>query len=351
MSNKKHRKKYNDDDDGDGDDSDENLWQQFTGNCIVAFIFTIILGIIGGNLVFLAKIAARQGKPDCWGNKQDSYGNDLTLLDIYYPTDEEMVPYRGICPPILVEDYEQFMLGEYYPCGQNYDIKSFRLRNWWMLLMESSGFRKVGAPYTWINDNSDSNNKSPFKSNIAILIRESFIRSREAFKNAMFLLTLFPDYILITFSSILILPMIAVVNYIYTLIGGYGGLFKLNIFNCDKSASKDLDNKRFKTFWKVIYCIKNSILFILSLPLLLMLPLFTTMFTSMSLGLTYFFQPMLTDAHLLFNILRCNSKTLSMMFSLFVCVAASNTLKPEIYNTMYGVFTVLVLINLISSLA
>ena len=346
MSSNNNKKRIDDDnydDDYDDDDNQnnennennekKNYWDKFTGNCIVALIFTLILGIFGANLVFLAKIAARQGKPDCWGNKEDSDGNTLTLLDIYYPTDEEMVPYKGICPPVLVEDYEQFRLGEYYPCGKDYDVKSLRMKNWWMLLMQSSGFRRVGRPYNWMNPD----NNTPIGANIASLMMSSFIHSRGSFKDAMFMLTYIPDYILMGLCCIIIMPLVMMINAFFTIGGGYISGFN-HIF--EKTMHKE-DS--------IFQKIKKIILFILFLPVYLTIPFIFMFFTQISLILTFIFQPILTDAHLIFNILRCNSKTLALIFSFFVCIAASHSLKNEISNTMNGVFIVLLLINLVGS--
>ena len=337
MSSKDNDNNDNNDDNDDNNDNDNNNdkkndWKKFTGNCIVALIFTLILGILGSNLVFLAKIAARQGTPDCWGNKEDSDGNTLTLLDIYYPTDEDIVPYKGICPPALVEDYEQFKLGEYYPCGKEYDIKNLRTKNWWKIFMQSAGFRRVGRPYSWM----DPNNKSHVGANVGYLIMSSFIHSRGSFKDAMFLLTYVPDNILILFCCSLIMPIVMMYNAFFTVGGGYVSGFS-HIF-ADIGNNKNLGEK----IWKLLVLIAL-------IPFYLFLPIVNMFVTQLSLFLSFIFQPILTDAHLIFNILRCNSKTLATIFSLFVCIAAAHSLKLEISNTMNGVFIILLLINIVGA--
>ena len=206
----------------------------------------------------------------------------LHCLDIYYPTDEEIVPYKGICPPVLVEDYEQFRLGEYYPCGKEYDIQNFRTKNWWMLLMQSAGFRRVGRPYTWMN----SDNNTPIGANIGYLIMASFIHSRGSFKDAMFLLTYVPDYILMALCCILIMPIVFFVNIIFTICGGY-----ISGFNHIFANIANVHIGMIRRVWHVL-------LLILLIPFLLIIPIFIAYFTQFSLLLTFIFQPILTDAHL-----------------------------------------------------
>jgi hypothetical protein len=329
MSHNNDNNDNNDYDDNDNDaNDDDNNWKQFTGNCITAFIYTLIFGILGSNLIFLAKIAARQGKPDCWGNKEDIDGNTLTLLDLYYPTDEETVPYKGICPPQLVDDYEQFRLGEYYPCGKEYDFKNLKMKNWWMLLMQSAGFRRVGRPYSWIDQSEGFGGK--IISGIARSIMHTFISSRGAFKDAIFFFTFIPDFVLMALWWIII-PFIFGYNIILSACGG--------IVNGLRNSTGGSTN-----------IIISVLLFLLLLPFLIIQPIVITFITFLFLVLSYILQPVLTDAHLIFNILRCNSKVLAMVFGFFVLIAAKKSLKTEISNPMNGVYIVIILINLVGSI-
>jgi len=189
-------------------------------------------------------------------------------------------------------------------------------------MMQSAGFRKVGRPYTWIDAEDKKNNV--LTASVALAAMMSFIYNRGAFKTIMFFLTIWPDWLLMALSPLMMLY----IAFIVPTIGFIGSL----------AGSKDVFKLKY-SLWKKI---------LLGLPLLiiaLLIPFFFSVLNGISMFFTYILQPILTDAHLIFNIVRCNSKILALIFGFCVLLAANHSLKPEIVNTMSGVYVVILLMN------
>lgn len=349
----------NNDNNDNNDDQKDNNWKEFFGQCIVGIIITFIWGLWGSNLIFLAKIAARQGYPDCWGNKEDSDNNTLTLLDIYYPTDINTVPYSGICPPVIVEDYIQFRLGEYYPCGKEYDIANLRMKNWWRIFMNTWGFNMERAPYTWINKDAkaDYNIWHILKSAIGASIMWSFVYARSSFKNLMFFLTLLPDSFLVIISPFLII-LFFLISYFISFIGAIYGEFS-DLTNNPVTSTVLIVSALIVLILLALISLSGEtwmymLISILAIPIsifcipFLIQPFIYGIINIISMFLTYIFQPILTDAHLIFNILRCNSITMATIFGLFVLIAAYKKLNITIAHSMSGVYVLILLMNIMS---